>query len=194
MQIYDVIIIFYFSSLSSPTLLSLPRSLPRHVTLFWSRFFDSPRCFSPRLFVGVSLRFTTCPWSEPRWMARPRGMVELPQPHSLSSCHSLTHIQPWITPSLFDNTGNNDIVDEWTFCQYQDVVTATAALRAHWDTWITENDFANIAAAGYIYVLCFRYFPSPHSFEASIMCACQSVIGLSMLDQENLTSRASFHT
>ncbi|KIK56251.1 glycoside hydrolase family 5 protein [Collybiopsis luxurians FD-317 M1] len=57
-------------------------------------------------------------------------------------------LEPWITPSLFDKTGNNAIVDEWTFGKYQDHSTAKAALKAHWDSWITERDFADIAAAG----------------------------------------------
>ncbi len=56
--------------------------------------------------------------------------------------------QPWITPSLFDNTGNNGIVDEWTFAQFQDRSTAQSVLKQHWDTWITEQDFVDIAAAG----------------------------------------------
>jgi glucan 1,3-beta-glucosidase len=56
--------------------------------------------------------------------------------------------KPWITPSLFDNTGNPAIVDEWTFGQYQDPTVARAALTNHWNTWITENDFQMIAAAG----------------------------------------------
>ncbi|KAJ6469655.1 exo-beta-1,3-glucanase [Mycena vitilis] len=57
-------------------------------------------------------------------------------------------LEPWITPSLFDNTGNSAIVDEWTFASLQSRSTATAALTNHWNTWITETDFANIAAAG----------------------------------------------
>ncbi|KAH7930933.1 glycoside hydrolase family 5 protein [Leucogyrophana mollusca] len=57
-------------------------------------------------------------------------------------------LEPWITPSLFDNTGNTDIVDEWTFGEFQDLDTATSVLQNHWNTWITETDFANIAAAG----------------------------------------------
>lgn len=60
------------------------------------------------------------------------------------------------------------IVDEWTFGQYQTKVVAQAgafpksparrspfvdlsipsALTRHWSTWITEADFATIAAAG----------------------------------------------
>ncbi|TFK41849.1 glycoside hydrolase family 5 protein [Crucibulum laeve] len=57
-------------------------------------------------------------------------------------------LEPWITPSLFDNTGDSRIIDEYTFGQYQDHTTALATLTAHWNTWITEADFAAIAAAG----------------------------------------------
>ncbi|KAL0951612.1 hypothetical protein HGRIS_008292 [Hohenbuehelia grisea] len=57
-------------------------------------------------------------------------------------------LEPWITPSLFDSTGNSAIIDEWTFGQLQDRNKALAALQNHWDTWITESDFAAIAAAG----------------------------------------------
>ncbi|KAH9486278.1 Glucan 1,3-beta-glucosidase [Psilocybe cubensis] len=57
-------------------------------------------------------------------------------------------LEPWITPSLFDNTGDSRIVDEWTFGQFQDKATATSVLQNHWNTWITEADFAAIAAAG----------------------------------------------
>ncbi|QRV80907.1 Cellulase (glycosyl hydrolase family 5 protein) [Ceratobasidium sp. AG-Ba] len=57
-------------------------------------------------------------------------------------------LEPWITPSLFDNTGNDKIIDEYTFGQYQDKNAAKAALEEHWSTWITEDDLAAIAAAG----------------------------------------------
>ncbi|KAF8445642.1 glycoside hydrolase family 5 protein [Boletus edulis BED1] len=57
-------------------------------------------------------------------------------------------LEPWITPSIFDNTGNNAIVDEWTFGQYQNHNTASSVLKNHWNTWITESDFGAIAAAG----------------------------------------------
>lgn len=57
-------------------------------------------------------------------------------------------LEPWITPSLFDDTGNDAIVDEWTFCEMQDRGTAQSALQNHWNTFYTESDFADIAAAG----------------------------------------------
>ncbi|SRR5258708_4778374 len=79
-------------------------------------------------------------------------------------------LEPWVTPSLFDATSkiqitvagvlspnvygcgswpdNSSIVDEWTFCQYQEYNTAHSALVNHWNTFITEEDIANIAMAG----------------------------------------------
>ncbi|KII89968.1 glycoside hydrolase family 5 protein [Plicaturopsis crispa FD-325 SS-3] len=57
-------------------------------------------------------------------------------------------LEPWITPSIFENTGNSDIIDEYTFGQMQDTNTALGVLTNHWDTWITEDDFDAIAAAG----------------------------------------------
>ncbi|KAF9567813.1 exo-1,3-beta-glucanase [Agrocybe pediades] len=57
-------------------------------------------------------------------------------------------LEPWITPSIFDNTGDSRIIDEWTFGQFQNHATALPVLQNHWNTWITEADFAAIAAAG----------------------------------------------
>ncbi|KZS93506.1 glycoside hydrolase family 5 protein [Sistotremastrum niveocremeum HHB9708] len=57
-------------------------------------------------------------------------------------------LEPWITPSIFDNTGDSRVVDEWTYGQYVASATATSVLTNHWNTWITQSDFAAIAAAG----------------------------------------------
>ncbi|EJU03858.1 glycoside hydrolase family 5 protein [Dacryopinax primogenitus] len=57
-------------------------------------------------------------------------------------------LEPWITPSIFDNTGNDGIVDEWTLGQYSDYDTALNTLRNHWSSWITKSDMQQIAAAG----------------------------------------------
>ncbi|KAF7374908.1 Glycoside hydrolase family 5 protein [Mycena sanguinolenta] len=64
---------------------------------------------------------------------------------NLGGCLSL---EPWITPSIFENTNNDAIVDEYTFGSMQDSATALSVLQNHWATWITEDDFAAIAAAG----------------------------------------------
>ena len=55
--------------------------------------------------------------------------------------------EPFITPGMFSNL-DASIVDEWTFCANQDRNTAAAALKSHWDSFITQDDFNQIAAAG----------------------------------------------
>ncbi|KAJ8508798.1 hypothetical protein ONZ45_g8953 [Pleurotus djamor] len=57
-------------------------------------------------------------------------------------------LEPWITPSLFENANNTDVVDEYTFGQLLDHDTALTMLTHHWETWITEDDFIAIRAAG----------------------------------------------
>lgn len=54
--------------------------------------------------------------------------------------------EPWITPSLFDNTGDSRVIDEWTFGQYAS--NAYGRLQTHWATFYTYGDFAAIKAAG----------------------------------------------
>lgn len=54
--------------------------------------------------------------------------------------------EPWITPSLYDDTNDSRVIDEWTFGQY--VSDAGSRLESHWKTFITESDFSQIAAAG----------------------------------------------
>ncbi|KAL2432758.1 Glucan 1,3-beta-glucosidase [Exophiala dermatitidis] len=54
-------------------------------------------------------------------------------------------LEPWITPSLFNQFGGN-IVDEYTLCQQ--VPNAEEVLRSHWDSWVTLGDFQKIAANG----------------------------------------------
>ncbi|EST09859.1 Glycoside hydrolase, family 5 [Kalmanozyma brasiliensis GHG001] len=54
--------------------------------------------------------------------------------------------EPWITPSLFDNTGDGRVIDEYTFGQYAS--NAYGRLQAHWASFYTESDFAQIAGAG----------------------------------------------
>lgn len=55
--------------------------------------------------------------------------------------------EPWITPSLFDAAGDA-AVDEWTFCETLGEEEARARLSKHWETFITEDDFQQIAQAG----------------------------------------------
>ncbi|KAK2460353.1 hypothetical protein APHAL10511_007742 [Amanita phalloides] len=61
-------------------------------------------------------------------------------------------LEPWITPSIFEATNNTAIVDEYTLGQYLGANTAQNILQQHWQTWITENDFIAIKAAGLTHV------------------------------------------
>ncbi|KAG6873936.1 hypothetical protein C0995_008975 [Termitomyces sp. Mi166 len=57
-------------------------------------------------------------------------------------------LEPWITPSVFENTKNDAVIDEYTMGQLLDSETALNILQQHWDTWITEDDFVAIRTAG----------------------------------------------
>ncbi|PSN65313.1 glycoside hydrolase [Corynespora cassiicola Philippines] len=54
-------------------------------------------------------------------------------------------LEPWITPSVFEGNG---AVDEWTFTQELGKDAAHDFLSNHWNTWITQDDFNQMAAAG----------------------------------------------
>ena len=56
-------------------------------------------------------------------------------------------LEPFISPSMFEGL-DGSIVDEYTFCQNQDRGEAEGRLRGHWESWVTEDDFRQIAAAG----------------------------------------------
>ncbi|TEY39047.1 hypothetical protein BOTCAL_0470g00050 [Botryotinia calthae] len=53
-------------------------------------------------------------------------------------------LEPWITPSLFYGSW----VDEYTLTQTLGKSASQNLLNAHWATWITQNDFNEIASVG----------------------------------------------
>ncbi|KIP08203.1 glycoside hydrolase family 5 protein [Phlebiopsis gigantea 11061_1 CR5-6] len=57
-------------------------------------------------------------------------------------------LEPWITPSIFESLNDSNIVDEYTLGQNIAPDVALPILQNHWATWITEDDFKAIAAAG----------------------------------------------
>ncbi|KAJ3517946.1 hypothetical protein NLJ89_g179 [Agrocybe chaxingu] len=57
-------------------------------------------------------------------------------------------LEPWITPSVFESTARDAVVDEYTLGQLLNQQTAETILMRHWDTWISEDDFVQIKAAG----------------------------------------------
>lgn len=54
-------------------------------------------------------------------------------------------LEPWITPSLFEGNGG---IDEYTLTQELGKDAAYSKLSQHWNSWITQADFAEMAAAG----------------------------------------------
>lgn len=58
-------------------------------------------------------------------------------------------LEPWIKPSIFDQWANGGgAVDEYTYTQALGKDEATKRLTDHWNTWITEDDFKEIASMG----------------------------------------------
>lgn len=54
--------------------------------------------------------------------------------------------EPWITPSIFEKAGDG-AVDEYTLSQTLGP-GARSRLSEHWNSWITRDDFFQIASAG----------------------------------------------
>ena len=61
-------------------------------------------------------------------------------------------LEPFITPSLFDYDLSLGVVDEYTLCAHLGPEKAAATLEKHYATFITEQDFVEIAAAGLSHV------------------------------------------
>ena len=58
-------------------------------------------------------------------------------------------LEPWITPSLFDEWANSrTVVDEYTYTQTLGRDEASRRLNNHWNTFITQDDFNAIKNAG----------------------------------------------
>lgn len=58
-------------------------------------------------------------------------------------------LEPWITPSIFEQLASNPAVkDEYTYTQALGKGEAYRRLSQHWNTWITQDDFNQIARAG----------------------------------------------
>lgn len=62
-------------------------------------------------------------------------------------------IEPFITPSLFNSyQPNQGIVDEWTLTKQLGPSQAAQTIEKHYSQFITEQDFANMQAAGFDHV------------------------------------------
>lgn len=60
-------------------------------------------------------------------------------------------LEPYITPSMFNQGWNasNIPVDEFHFTQFLGKEKALEVLEPHWDSWIQESDFQNLADWGF---------------------------------------------
>ncbi|CAD6577712.1 MAG: hypothetical protein CYPHOPRED_000306 [Cyphobasidiales sp. Tagirdzhanova-0007] len=57
-------------------------------------------------------------------------------------------VESYLTPSIFAATNDASVVDEWTYGTKYGSTAAASRLQSHWDTYITENDFATIQSYG----------------------------------------------
>ena len=58
-------------------------------------------------------------------------------------------LEPWITPSMFsDWADNQQVKDEHGLCATLGSQEAYNRLSAHWNSWITQDDFNQIAKVG----------------------------------------------
>jgi len=57
-------------------------------------------------------------------------------------------LEPWITPSIFEQFSGGNAVDEYTLCQTAGSA-AESILQAHWSSWVSLADFRKIASNGF---------------------------------------------
>ena len=58
-------------------------------------------------------------------------------------------MEPWITPSIFEAYSTHlQVTDEYTLSNLLGKAEATRRLQAHWNSWITQDDFNQIAKVG----------------------------------------------
>lgn len=83
-------------------------------------------------------------------------------------------LEPFITPSLFNYDSKLNIIDEYTLCQHLGAKTAASTLEKHYATFVTEQTFQEIQAAGldhvripYSYWAVQTYDDDPYVFRTS---------------------------
>ncbi|KAK1920197.1 hypothetical protein P3342_002493 [Pyrenophora teres f. teres] len=60
-------------------------------------------------------------------------------------------LEPYITPSIFEKYSSDDkpVHDEWTLCEKVGQSKCAEALKAHWEDFVSLNDFKKIKSAGF---------------------------------------------
>ena len=57
-------------------------------------------------------------------------------------------IEPWMAYDEWNSMGCGDLNDEWECVEQLGQKVADAVFEKHWDTWITQEDIANISSLG----------------------------------------------
>jgi len=62
-------------------------------------------------------------------------------------------LEPWITPSLFyqflNKNGPDDVgMDSYTLCDALGPEAGNSLMKAHWDSWYTEDHIKNLSMKG----------------------------------------------
>lgn len=57
-------------------------------------------------------------------------------------------IEDFITPHIYESTGDSRVIDEWSMGKYVDHDKAAGILTDHYNNFITEDDFSEIASYG----------------------------------------------
>lgn len=57
-------------------------------------------------------------------------------------------VENFIVPSIYQSANDNRVIDEWSFATYSNKQKAQQTLTNHYNSFITEDDFAEIASYG----------------------------------------------
>ncbi|KAJ2162510.1 hypothetical protein GGF46_000641 [Coemansia sp. RSA 552] len=104
-----------------------------------------------KAFSAWALSMAACIASVPGVAASP---LKTRQPTNLIrgvNLGGLFVLEPWITPSLFDewvSVTNSTVVDEWNYCAALGKQECQRRLHTHWGTWVQESDISTLAGLG----------------------------------------------
>jgi glucan 1,3-beta-glucosidase len=87
------------------------------------------------LVIVAALAIVSGSWAWPYGETQVRGV----------NLGSWLVLEKWITPVPFEGTNAND---EWQLCQQLGYAEAERRLKAHWESWVTENDIIQLKNAG----------------------------------------------
>ena len=91
-------------------------------------------------------------FSKPTMLAALTGFASAGTPITGTNLGGWMVLEPWITPSLFyrflDKGQGETAMGSYTVCESLGPEEGNKLMRAHWDSWYTEKDIADLAARG----------------------------------------------